>query len=72
MKIATGTVVDGRIEFEGKPFADGETVTVLGDDEGGFDVTPEEKAFLLESLAQAKRGEVEDMESLLDELDAET
>jgi hypothetical protein len=33
-----------------------------------FHVSPEEKQMLLESLAQADRGEVEDMDDLLAEL----
>jgi hypothetical protein len=69
MKITTGTVVEGRIVVEGQPFAEGEKVTVLGNADGPFTVTPEEKRFLLESIAQADRGELVDMDELLAELD---
>jgi redox-sensitive bicupin YhaK (pirin superfamily) len=69
VKIATGTVVEGRVVVEGQPFAEGEKVTVVGNDEETFTVTAEEKRFLLESMAQADRGELVDMDELLTELD---
>lgn len=70
MKIATGVVTDGQIVVEGQPFAEGEQVTVLGhDDHHPFRVTAEEKRLLLESIAQADRGELVDGEQLLAELD---
>ena len=70
MKIATGTVTDGQIVVEGQPFAEGEKVTVLGyEDDESFRLSPEEKKQLLESIAQADRGEFVDAEQLLAELD---
>jgi hypothetical protein len=70
MKIITGTVVSGRIEIDGRPFAEGEKVTILGSDvTEAFTVTPEEKRLLLESIAQADQGEFVDAEQLLAELD---
>jgi len=70
MKVATGTVSDGRIVVEGNPFAEGERVTVLGDDaDGTFTVSPEEKRLLLAAIAEADRGEFVDGEELLAELD---
>jgi hypothetical protein len=69
MKIATGTVVDGRIVVDGKPFSDGEKVTVLGGQTSTFSVSDEEKRMLLKSIAQADRGEFADMDDLLSELD---
>jgi hypothetical protein len=69
MKIATGTVVRGHIVVEGKPFSEGERVTVLSNDERSFRVSPEEKRLLLESIAQADRGELLNGEDLLAELD---
>jgi hypothetical protein len=70
MKIVTGTVTHGRIVVEGEPFSEGEKVTVLGD-EGNetFRVSASEKRLLLESIAQADRGELVDGEQLLSELD---
>ena len=70
MKIATGTVTRGTIVVEGEPFPEGERVTVLSyDDSKPFRVTPEEKRLLLQSAAQADRGEFVDVDDLLAELD---
>ncbi len=70
MKIATGTVTRGTIVVEGQPFAEGEKVTVLSYGAGEpFGVSPEEKRLLLESIAQADRGEFVDGDDLLAELD---
>jgi hypothetical protein len=69
MKIATGTVTDGTIVVEGQPFVDGEKVTVLSyGNEQPFRVSPEEKRMLLESIAQADRGEFVDADDLLTDL----
>jgi hypothetical protein len=70
VKIATGTVTDGHIVVDGQTFADGEKVTILGYDDGAtFTVTPEEKRLLLESIAEADRGELVDFDELMHELD---
>jgi hypothetical protein len=70
VKIATGTVTHGTIVVEGKPFSEGEKVTVLShDDSKPFRVSAEEKRQLLESIAQADRGEFVDVDDLLAELD---
>lgn len=69
MKIATGTVTHGTIVIEGHPFVDGEKVTVLSyANEQPFRVSPEEKRLLLESIAQADRGELVDADDLLADL----
>ncbi len=58
MKLATGTVVEGKIVVQGDPLPEGSTVTILsGVDEGTFVVPPELERELDESLAQAARGE---------------
>lgn len=60
----------GQIVVEGEPFSEGEKVTILSHDENGsFHVSAEEKRLLLESIAQADRGEFVDAEALLAELD---
>ena len=70
MKIATGTVQHGQIVVEGQPFSEGEKVTILSyKEERPFQVSPEEKRLLLESVAQANRGEFVDADELLSELD---
>jgi hypothetical protein len=58
MKLATGTVVGGKIVIEGEPLPEGTVVTVLArEEEETFDVPPELERELIESLAQADRGE---------------
>ncbi|HXH38630.1 MAG TPA: hypothetical protein VNN08_08375 [Thermoanaerobaculia bacterium] len=70
MKIITGTVLDGRIVVEGERFNEGEQVTVLRREENEtFQVSAYEKRELLQSIAQAKRGEFVDADALLAELD---
>jgi len=70
MKIAAGTVQHGRIIVEGQPFTEGEQVTVLSySEQRPFQVTSEEKRQLLESIAEANRGEFVDADQLLSELD---
>lgn len=70
MRIIPGTVLDGRIVVEGEALREGEKVTILAR-EGSetFAVSPEEKRRLLESIAQANRGEFVDSDDLLRELD---
>jgi hypothetical protein len=69
VKIITGTVMHGRIVVEGAPFSEGEKVTILGHDGNEtFRVSADEKRQLLESIAQADRGEFVDGEELLSEL----
>ena len=71
MKVLTAKVVDGQLDVPEGTLEEGITVTLLvpeREDEDGFDVTDEEKAFLLESLEQARRGEGVDGWQLLDGL----
>ena len=69
MKIATGTVVDGKVVVEGETLTEGETVTVLlREDEEAFELTPEEEKELLESIAEIERGEFVSGEQLLERL----
>jgi hypothetical protein len=59
MQVATGTVIDGKIVVDGEPLPDGLSVTILArEPDETFDVPPELEAELLESIAQAKRGEL--------------
>ena len=69
MKVATGIVVEGKVMVEGESLAEGSTVTVLlRDDEEAFELTPEEEAELLDSIAQIERGEFVSGEQLLERL----
>ena len=69
MKVATGTVVDGKVVVEGESLAEGSTVTVvLREDEETFELTPEEEAELLASIADIERGKFVTGEELLERL----
>jgi len=57
MKMATGKVVGGKMVLDGVSLNEGSSVTVLAnDDEGSFDLTPDQEQELLLSLAKADRG----------------
>ncbi len=69
MKVATGTVVEGKVVVEGEALAEGSTVTlVLREDDETFQLTPEEEEELLESIAAIERGEFVSGEQLLERL----
>jgi hypothetical protein len=69
MKVATGTVVDGKVVVEGESLAEGSKVTViLREDEESFDLTPEEEAELLASIAEIERGDCIPADDLLERL----
>jgi hypothetical protein len=69
MKITTGTVVSGKVEIEGDPLPEGCTVTVLAPDEDGFfELGPQEEQELLAAIAEADAGDVIDGEEFLREL----
>jgi len=69
MKIATGTVVDGKVVVEGESLAEGETVTVLlRENSETFELTPEEEDEILESIAAIERGQFISGEQLQERL----
>lgn len=69
MKVATGTVIDGKVVVEGETLAEGSTVTVvLREGDETFELTAEEEAELLASIAQIERGEFISGEELLERL----
>jgi hypothetical protein len=68
MRISSGTVVNGRVVFEGE-LPEGAHVTLLAyDGEETFDVTPELKTALLESIAECERGVTISADDLLHEM----
>jgi len=72
MRVATGRVVNGRIEVPGESFAEGQAVTVLAaEGDETFALNPEEEAALLEAMAEGDRGEVVSAEEFLKELGRE-
>ena len=69
MQLTVGTVVDGKIVVEGDPLPEGTIVTILARDaDETFEVPPDLEAELLESIAQADRGETISAEELLERL----
>src|SRR5687768_1293577 len=69
MKVTTGTVVDGKVLVEGETLPEGSTVTVLlREDEEAFDLTPEEEAELLASIADVESGKFISGDELLERL----
>lgn len=69
MQLTTGTVVGGKIVVEGDPLPEGAVVTILAREaDETFEVPPELEAELLESIAQADRGETISAQELLNRL----
>jgi hypothetical protein len=68
MRIASGKVVDGQVVYEGE-LPEGAEVTLLAyEPEETFEVSPELKAVLLESIAQCERGETLSADQLFQEM----
>jgi hypothetical protein len=72
MRVLSAKVLeDGRLDVPEGSLHQGATVTLLvpeEEEENGFEVSPEQKLLLLESIAQADRGEVVDGWKLLAEI----
>ncbi len=69
MKVATGTVVDGKVVVEGEALIEGSTVTVVvREDDETFELTADEEAEFLASIADIERGEFISGEELLQRL----
>ena len=68
MRITQGKVTGGHIVVEGEPLREGSTVTILVSDERSFTLSNEDEAALLESIAEADRGELLDGRDVLNQL----
>jgi hypothetical protein len=69
MRVATGTVVGGKVVVDGAAFADGAEVTVIASDhDEQFTASPEQEAALLSAVAEVERGEVVSAAELLGRL----
>ena len=69
MQLATGTVVGGKVVVDGDPMPEGSVVTILAREaDETFEVPPELEAELLESIAQANRGETISADELSERL----
>lgn len=66
MKVATGTVVGGKVVVQGDPLPEGAVVTVLAREPNeSFAVPAELEPELLASLAETERGEIISADELL-------
>jgi hypothetical protein len=66
MVITSGRVVAGKIVVEGDPLPDGAVVTILArEGDETFELDASKEAELLESLAEADRGETISAEEVL-------
>ena len=69
MKVATGTVVKGKVVADGLNFADGTVVYIVSrDDREQVALSAEELAELEAGIAEADRGELIPGDEFLDEL----
>ena len=69
MQLATGTVVNGKVVVEGEALPEGAAVTILvREADETFEVPPELEAELLESIAEADRGETISAEEMIERL----
>jgi hypothetical protein len=68
MRITKGKVVNGSIIVDGETLEEGSFVTVLVTDESVFTLSPEEESVLLESIAEADRGQLIDGQDVLNRL----
>jgi len=69
MRVASGRVIDGRVDLLGAELPEGASVTVLlheGDET--FEVDEETEKMLLDSIAQCDRGQTVPFETVLEEL----
>jgi hypothetical protein len=69
MHVATGTVVNGKIELDGVPLVEGSVVAIVsrGADEQ-FALTDAQEDELLEAMAEVERGEFVSLDELLSSL----
>jgi hypothetical protein len=68
MQMASGKVVDGRVELDGE-LPEGASVTVIARDEDEtFEADPAIEKMLLDAIAQCERGDTVPMKKVLSEL----
>ena len=68
MQMASGKVVDGRVELDGE-LPEGASVTVIArDDDETFEADPATEKMLLDAIAQCERGDTIPLKQLLPEL----
>jgi hypothetical protein len=68
MQIASGKVVDGRVELDGE-LPEGASVTVIArDDDETFEADSETETMLLNAIAQCERGDTIPLKQLIPDL----
>lgn len=69
MRIVSGKVVDGKVVVEGQPLDEGAVVTILApEDDETFELSAEDEAALVASIAEADRGDALPAATVLDRL----
>ena len=69
MRVASGRVIDGRVQLEDANLPEGAAVTVLfREDDETFEADEETERMLLESIAQCERGQTVPLERVLEGL----
>jgi hypothetical protein len=69
MRVATGTVIGGKVVLTGDSFAEGAVVTILArDDDETFVASPEQEADLLSAIADVESGGSVSSDQLLERL----
>ncbi len=69
MRVASGTVVAGKIVVEGAPLEEGSTVTILVPEDGEtFQLADDDEAALLLAIDEAERGDVIEGDQFLRDL----
>ncbi len=66
MRVASGWVIDGRVQLDEAALPEGAAVTVLvSEGDETFEADPEIERMLLESMAQCERGQTVPFETVL-------
>jgi hypothetical protein len=69
MRVASGTVIDGRVELRDADLPEGASVTVLlSEGDETFEADEETERMLLSSIAQCERGQTVPFERVLQQL----
>jgi hypothetical protein len=69
MRVASGRIIDGRVELVDAELPEGASVTVLlPEDEQTFEADAETERMLLESIAQSERGQTVPLAKVLADL----
>jgi hypothetical protein len=69
MRVASGRIIDGRVQLDDAELPEGAAVTVLfAEGDETFEADPETERMLLESIAQCDRGQTKPLSDVLEEL----